>query len=41
MWLWAETANQKLKQNAETQDIDGLPALSVLYMTHLVAISEQ
>ena len=24
MWLRAQTANQKLKQNAQTQDADGM-----------------
>ena len=41
MWLRAQTTNQKLKQNFETQDIDGIQALSVLYMTQLAAISQQ
>ena len=33
MWLHDQTANQKLEQNAETQDVDDMQALSVLYMT--------
>ena len=41
MWLRAQTANQKSKQNVETQDADGMQALSVLYMTQLKAISKQ
>ena len=41
MWLQAQTANQKLKQNALTQDADGIQALSVLYMTQLEAIFQQ
>ena len=24
MWMWAHTANTKLKQNAQTQDADGM-----------------
>ena len=31
-WLQAQIANQKLKQNAQTQDVDGMQALSVLYI---------
>ena len=41
MWLQAPTANQKLKQNAQTQDADGRQAMSVFYMTQLEAISQQ
>ena len=41
MWLRAQTANQKLKQNALTQDASGIKALSVLYMTQIEAISKQ
>ena len=34
IWLWAQTANQKLKQNAQTQDADGLQAFfCVIYDT--------
>ena len=40
MWLRAQTANIKLKQNAQAQDGDGLHDFSVLYMTRLGAISE-
>ena len=40
MWLLAPTANQKLKQNAQTLDADGLQAFNVLYMTQLGAISQ-
>ena len=36
MWLWAQTANQNLKQNAQTQDADGMQAFFfVLYVTQL------
>ena len=41
MWLRAQTANKKLKQNVETQDVGGIQALSVLYITQLDAISQQ
>ena len=41
VWLRAQTANQKLKQNAQTQDADGMQALSVIYITQLDAISQQ
>ena len=33
MWHRANTANQKFKQNAQTQDADGMQALSLLYDT--------
>ena len=33
-WLWAETANQNLKQNAQTQDAYGMQAFfRVIYDT--------
>ena len=35
IWLRAQATNQKLKQNAETQDADGMQALSVLNITQL------
>ena len=35
MWLWAQTANQKLKENGQTQGANGMQALSVLCMTQL------
>ena len=41
MQLRAQTANQKLKQNVETQDVGALHDLSVLYMRQLEAISQQ
>ena len=41
MWLRAQTANQKLKQNAQTQDADGMQAMSVLYMTLLETVSQE
>ena len=41
MWLRAQTANHKLKQNALTQDTDDMQALSVLYMTQREAVSKQ
>ena len=40
MWRRAEIANQKLKQNAQTHDADGLQAMSLLYMTLLEAVSQ-
>ena len=30
MWLWARNANQKLKQNAQTQETDGTQDVSYL-----------
>ena len=41
MWLRFQTANQKLKQNAQTQNADGMQAFSVLNMTQLEAKSQQ
>ena len=41
MWLRTQTANQKLKQNVQTQDVDGMKGLSVLYMKNLKAISQK
>ena len=41
MWLRAQTTYQKLKQNAQTQNFDGMQALYVLYMTQLKALSQQ
>ena len=36
IWLDAETTNKKLKQDAKTQDTDGMHAMSVLYTyTHM------
>ena len=35
------TSNQKLKQNEETQDVDDMQGLSVLYMAQLEALSQQ
>ena len=40
MWLRAPTANEMLERNIETQDVDGMQALFVLYMTQLEAISQ-
>ena len=37
----AQTANQKLKQNAPTQDADVMQAMSVLYMTLIEVVSQQ
>ena len=37
----AETANGKLKQKAQTQDTDGMQAISVLNMTDLEEMSQQ
>ena len=31
----AQTSNQKFKENTQTQDADGMQAVSVLYMTQL------
>ena len=41
IWQRVQTVNQKLKQNAQTQDVDGMQAMSVLYMTQLEAVSQQ
>ena len=41
MCLPVRTAKQKLSQNMETQDRDGMQALSVLYMTQLEAVTQQ
>ena len=41
MWLWAETASEKLKQDVQTQDADGMKAMFVSYMPQLDAISQQ
>ena len=41
MWLRAQSANQKLKQNTQTQDADAMQAMPVLYMTLLEAVSQQ
>ena len=39
--LRSETANEKLKREAQTQDSDGMLAISVLYMTQLEVTSQQ
>ena len=41
MWLRSQTAHQKLKQKAQTQDADGMQVLSALYMAQLEAIPKQ
>ena len=41
MWLLAEVANEKLKQDVQTQDADGMQASPVLYMTQLEAVSQR
>ena len=41
MWLRTETANEQLKQDAQSQDVDGLQSMPVLYMTLLEDISQQ
>ena len=41
MWLRAQTANQKLEQNAQTQDADIMQDFSLLYMTQLETLSYQ
>ena len=40
MWQRAQDANQKLEQNEQTQDDDGMQARSVLYMTLIEAVSQ-
>ena len=39
LWLRAETINEKLEQDAQTQDADSMQATSVLCLTHSKAIS--
>ena len=41
MSLRAQTTNQKLNQNAQTQDIYGMQVFFVLFMTQLQALSQQ
>ena len=41
IWLRAETANEKLKQDAQSQNYNSMQTKSVLYMTQLEAISQQ
>ena len=41
MWQRPQTANQQLKQSAQTQDADGMQAMSVLYMALLEAVCQQ
>ena len=41
MWQRAQTAIQKLKQNAKIQNPDGMQAMPVLYMTLLETVSQQ
>ena len=41
IWLRAETANEKLKQDAQSQNYNSMQTKSVLYMTQLEAISLQ
>ena len=41
MWLPAENADEKFKQDAQTQDADGMQTLSVLYTTLSEAILQQ
>ena len=36
MWPRAQTANQKFKQFGKTQDVGGMPALSVLYISTIL-----
>ena len=36
MWPRAQTANQKFKQFGKTQDVEGMPALSVLYISTML-----
>ena len=37
MWLRTQTTNEKFKQGAQTQDADGMHAMSLLYMKKLDA----
>ena len=41
MWLRVQTVNQKLKQNAQTQDGDGMQTIFVQNMTQLEVIFQQ
>ena len=41
IWLRVQTIDQKLKQIAQTKDVDSRQAFSVLYTTHLEAISQK
>ena len=41
MWLQAQTADEKFKQDAQTQDCDGMQAMSVFYMKELEATSQK
>ena len=41
IWLWAQTANQKLKQNAQKQNAYGMQARSLLYRTVIETASLQ
>ena len=41
MWLMAQTANEKLKLDVQTQDANGVQATSVLKMIKLNDISQQ
>ena len=41
MRLRDQASTQMLKQNAQTQDVGGMQALSVLYRTQLEAISKK
>ena len=41
MWLRAQSAFEKFKQEAQIQDADGMQAMSVLFMTKLDTISQQ
>ena len=40
-WLRTQTANQKLKQNVQTQDVDVMQGLPMLHMEKLKAIHQQ
>ena len=39
MLLRAQTVNQKLKQNAQTQDAEGMQTFSAIFLTQLETIS--
>ena len=41
MWLRAETANEKLKQDLQTQEVDNMRAMFVVYKTQLEGLPQQ
>ena len=38
MLLWAQTVNEKFRLDAQTQEVDGMQAMSMLSMTQLKPI---